>query len=197
MKGNSMRIVGIHGKKGSGKDTFANFLQTAGQRVRLMAFADRMKAICSVVYGVPIRYFYNEDTKEMPLEPWGLSPRNMMTMMNDQLKSFHGEDYFVRVIKQDLAKIMELPDHQRPDTIVITDVRFAVEAEWMKEIDAPIVAVRRPSADVQEGMVHESEKGLPDQYISHYVENNQDLVSLLDKAIWSAKILGISLKKND
>lgn len=61
-----MRVIGLCGRKRSGKDTAVSFLAEHGF-VRV-AFADRLRYLTSLIYGVPLGDFERDDTKEAPVE---------------------------------------------------------------------------------------------------------------------------------
>ena len=63
-----MIIIGISGKKGSGKDTFASLLANEllgklGLKVTLKAFADKLKQCCAVLSNQHEWNFYSQDCK--------------------------------------------------------------------------------------------------------------------------------------
>lgn len=67
-----MKLVGMIGGKGLGKDTAASALVQAGWRS--IAFADALYIEISEAYGVSVQFLQNRDTKETPLME--LAPRN-------------------------------------------------------------------------------------------------------------------------
>lgn len=178
-----MNLIGIHGKKRSGKDTTAMLMQTVLSGVRTMAFGDRMKEICSMVYGVPIRYFYDQDLKEGVFEKLGVSPRSMMLTMDGELKAKHGDDFFVKVLQHEMFKLYEIPVKERPKTVIITDVRFEAEADWIRNEGGKIIRVTRPSVEAENASTHWSEAGLPDHLISYELRNESTLPMLLTSVI--------------
>lgn len=56
-------VIGLLGKKGSGKDTFYEGVKEDFQR---FAFGDALKELCSSL-GIPLEYFHDADLKEAPL----------------------------------------------------------------------------------------------------------------------------------
>ena len=61
-----MKIIGISGKKGSGKDTFTQFLKEElekqlGKTVKVDSFAANLKYCCALISGQPDYLFYNQD----------------------------------------------------------------------------------------------------------------------------------------
>lgn len=66
-----MRIVGVGGNAGAGKDTLADVLVKKYGFTKL-AFADSLKEMCSKVFELPLNYFYDREIKDsdflVPLE---------------------------------------------------------------------------------------------------------------------------------
>jgi hypothetical protein len=65
------RIIGLTGLRGSGKDTVAGLLGSAGYK--RIAFADALYEEVSEAFGVPIEVLQNRATKETPLFALALS----------------------------------------------------------------------------------------------------------------------------
>lgn len=61
-----MNLIALMGESGSGKDTAGQIL-IEGRPGMTMAFAAKLKEICSEMYGVPLRDFYDPVAKERPL----------------------------------------------------------------------------------------------------------------------------------
>ncbi len=59
-------LLGIGGKKGSGKDTSVNCLNF--KNYKKIAFADSLKEICSKVYCIDIKYFNDVGLKNKPFD---------------------------------------------------------------------------------------------------------------------------------
>lgn len=57
-------IIGIGGEKKHGKDTVADYLKEK-YGYKKMAFADKLKTICSTAFNVPLEDCYDEDKKEV------------------------------------------------------------------------------------------------------------------------------------
>ena len=76
-----VKLVGITGKAGAGKDTLASFLLEAHMdesRIgKQIAFADPVKKATAEMYGIPLNNLYDRELKETVDEFWGISPRQM------------------------------------------------------------------------------------------------------------------------
>lgn len=62
-----MRIIGLVGPKGSGKDSVAEILQAQGKVENKISFAGPLKAICSDVFNLDLKLFNDPELKEKRL----------------------------------------------------------------------------------------------------------------------------------
>lgn len=163
-----MKVIGVSGKKRSGKDTFFQMLEKYSDRpVYRLAFADTLK----------------NEIYERILKPDGLE----RSMLDDEatkeqfrtLLQWWGTEYRRRIFRDDywLVKLSEqLESYKEQDVIVvITDVRFPNEFEFIKSIGGLMVRVSRPgfsnSADS-----HPSEIALDDEKnFDTFIDNNGTL----------------------
>lgn len=175
-----MKLIGIAGKKRSGKDTFATMLGLITPGVKTYAFGNRMKEICSAVYGVPMRVFHDQSLKESPVSGWGSTPREMMTGMDRVIKDSLGEDFFVRAVSSQIQTLTVAELHST--VAVVTDVRFPVEADWIVKSGGIIVEVIRPEVEAENQLNHASEAGIPKSFISKTINNTGTLAYLFSQA---------------
>lgn len=62
-------IIGIIGNKGVGKDTVANYIeQNINRMFAKIAFADKLKFICSLLTQTPLEDWYNQKLKDTPIK---------------------------------------------------------------------------------------------------------------------------------
>lgn len=180
-----MNIIGIHGKKGSGKDTASKLMQTelgGSKYAVILHFATPLKKACSAMFSVNMDWFNDRDLKEVVIPEWGMSPRQMMTSMQDILKIQYGEDIFVKTMIKKCKQIATTQHH----TVIIADVRFAIEAEWIHSLGGSIIHLDR------RGLLpcsHISEAGLPvDLVLDIEVDNNYSKVDLLFKLLRAMRL---------
>lgn len=77
-----MAIIGISGKIGSGKDTIAQIIcETSNQQWEIKKFAGKLKLIASMITGIPVEQFEDQEFKNTFLGPewdtYGISRRQM------------------------------------------------------------------------------------------------------------------------
>ena len=138
-------IIGISGKKYSGKDTSADYI-CMEFGFEKMAFADPLKQICKTLYCLDQDQF---DDKEKIDERWGISVRSMLQKIGTDVFRNHLEkDIWIKNMHQ---RILKNPNKN----IVISDVRFENEKKWIEEQGGIIIYMHRPNR--QHNDPHESE----------------------------------------
>ena len=84
-------IVGLIGKKGHGKDTFADYLVQHYDFVKL-SFAEPLKKVCKELFLLTDEQLYDPMEKEKVDERWGKSPRQLMQIIGtDILRRYYDE----------------------------------------------------------------------------------------------------------
>lgn len=154
-----MKLIGIHGRKRSGKDTTARFIREVMPELQLIAFADRLKEVCSVYFGVPLHYFYDERMKDHFYPEFQLTVREMMTSMSDHLKRGYGLYIWLRPVRQRYEELKADGAYG----LVVTDVRYEYEAEWIRSEGGAMCHVSNSRTDSGAGE-HSSEQGI--QFLS-------------------------------
>ena len=144
-------IVGIVGKKFSGKDTIASHLIEEYGFVRY-AFADPIKKACQVIFGFTDEQCWG-DKKEIVDAYWGITPRKVFQIFGTELFQYElpkhapeladiGRGFwvycFARWYEQQIAKDPSFK-------VVITDVRFPFAADMITRLGGSIVKIKRPS----------------------------------------------------
>lgn len=151
-------LIGIAGFKRAGKDTLARGL-CAALELPQDSFAAPLRRFMADLLGWTLEEL--EARKEDPI-PWldGITPRNMMQTVGTEWgrDMVHG-DLWVRSLLQRLA-----------GGGVISDVRFANEAEAILSAGGCVIRVDRPGAAQGDG--HASETPIPDHLVSFRVVNS-------------------------
>ena len=128
-------IVALVGKKGSGKTTIAHHLRTRG--FIEVSFADTLKDSLCVLLGIPRDVFDNPGSKETLFHVGGrhLTPRAILQTYGDVVKSPFGSEVFIEAVARRIREIGSLSD------IIISDVRFPAEANFVRELGARLYRV--------------------------------------------------------
>lgn len=128
-------VIGIHGRARSGKDTVAHFiLSTRGGHV--YSFADPIRAMLRPL-GIDMSDPYWLARKEDDIPALGVSPRRLMqTLGTEWGRELINPDLWLILAKQRLLAYGA--------GMIIPDVRFENEAEWIRSQGGRIIHVTRP-----------------------------------------------------
>ena len=179
-----MIVIGLQGKKRSGKDTFANFLikHLKDKKVARTAFANPLKEMLSDISGVD---FFSEENKETDmvfmlnmvkfqeytnllldvsvfyqldkfarLEGFGTL---YIYTSKRKLMQFFGTD-ICRKYKGDLYWVNKLEAPSDADVLIVTDVRFQTEVDKIKSLGGIIVEIKNPLIESSDS--HSSENAV-------------------------------------
>lgn len=147
------KIIGIAGKARSGKDTIANYLWREYGFTRL-AFADPVKLAAQQIFGLSQEQTWGDELKEVEIPFWGMSPRRMFQMLGTEAgRNVFGHDLWIKRLAYSMSI---LPD----DDIVVPDVRFNDEADFIRSQGGMVVHLDRPDAQAIEHASHASEAGV-------------------------------------
>lgn len=172
-----IQLVGISGKAGSGKDTVANYLCSNYENCFGYPFARPLKLAAAIQFGIPIEHFHQRDLKEIVNPYWGVSPRKIAQFMGTEsvregYKELLGEElatqFWIRRLCGYINGTLEYyndsyelaGDIDPGDTVIVTDVRFQNEYDWIMENNGIMIHLIRPGADGNVGIAnHQSEQG--------------------------------------
>lgn len=156
-------IIGITGKKGSGKNAIANILESEhGFLVR--ALADPIKWAISEIFGWSLIAMDDRKFKEEIDPEFGVSPRQVMQDMGTEWGQFHlcemfpefakvtGRNLWVKRLLQDYYE-----DYYEEDYLAVPDVRYLHEVEALREYGAYIIKVIDPRIESTDTHLSETE----------------------------------------
>lgn len=144
----NVNLIGVTGKIGAGKDTVAHYLARYGYLQ--CAFADPLKEAASVMFGIPIAEFYDRILKEQIHPFWKITRREMLQKLGTECaRRVFCDDFWIKRANITTDNLIER--NYSPDVsslhIIITDVRFDNEADWVRDQGGLIVHVIRPASD--------------------------------------------------
>lgn len=141
-----MVLIGIIGKKYSGKDTVADYLVTKHNFTK-MAFADPVKKITKELFNFNDEQLYG-NLKETVDERWGISPREAFQKIGTEFGQFGIHSYFPSMEKFGrnlwVERLFAEYNLNTKDT-VISDVRFKHEIDRIKKENGIIIKIIRDS----------------------------------------------------
>jgi len=150
MQDNGPSLLGICGRKGSGKSTAAQVLLDAGwKRVK---FADPLKNMLRVI-GLDDRHIEG-DLKELPCDLLGgKTPRWAMQSLGTEWgRNCIFPDFWMSLARREIALVLA-----QGYSVVVDDVRFDNEAQMIRDLGGSVLLIKRGSDAPIE---HESEKGV-------------------------------------
>jgi len=179
-----LKLIGLTGPAGCGKDTVAQILCDT-QEFRRIALAEPIRRGIVAMFGIPMEYLTDRILKEQPLdELCGKSPRQAMQTLGTEwgrkeidlgiwLKVAEREiDYTTRMAEAGNAYI---------NGIVVSDIRFAGEANWLRHQGGEIWHVYRPENPFAIESNHESENMLATKEKHQIIINDVDIDHLYEK----------------
>ena len=160
------RLIGIAGKKNSGKDTVANYIEEKGHYLSFLThhllpismyhLADPLKCAAMEAFKLTKHEVYDETAKEKVHQYWGLTPRKILQLLGTEgFRNIFGEDFWLR--RADL-ELRTNPLYQDCLTLV-PDIRFENECDWIRDHNGLVVHVFRRSQDKPKD-THASEQEL-------------------------------------
>lgn len=184
-----MRIIGMHGRAGAGKDKTAEILAES-HLFTSVAFADKLKEQSADAYGVTVDFLNYRPTKEAPLlelaprfcrDPkfltllrniYGdafsldmpMSPRRLTQLWGTEYRRAEDPLYWVKQLARDVSQI----DPGIP--VAIRDVREEHEVDYIQEQGGLVFIVHREGLPAVEG--HSSENGI--RWRPHMMHNIQN-----------------------
>tara|TARA_R110002072_G_scaffold151470_2_gene300802 strand:- start:13884 stop:14405 length:522 start_codon:yes stop_codon:yes gene_type:complete len=156
-------LVGITGKSGVGKDTAADALVRNHGYVKY-SLAEPLKAALNAMFGWSPDLWNDRGWKEGTIPSIGASPRRLaQTLGTEWGRSIINPDLWIGIAAKKFQKVGSYK-------MVIPDVRFDNEAEWIIQEGGIVIDLTRPGTAAVEA--HSSEDGLTADLITHSVENS-------------------------
>jgi len=171
----AMRLIGLAGPARTGKDTIAQILETAGWRP--MQFADPIKRMLHA--GIGDDAVQDGPAKEEPIADLGVSPRELAQTLGDEWgRKTVRKTVWIRLLERRINQLcLDAAPHAPPD-IVVTDVRYPNEAEWIRGIGGAVWHVRRAAAPAVRS--HASEAGVGIEPGERIIRNDGTRAELIE-----------------
>lgn len=173
-----IKLIGLLGIKGAGKDTAAAYLVSQAGFTRT-SFASSLYAEVALAFGVSVEFLLNRDTKEKPLEALKLSrckDRDFVAIAlaiisvetrglpdTSELEKPRSPRWVLQIWGTEyrrrsrfgydsywLDQVAALVQNHPDSRFVITDVRFSNEADWVEGAGGILIRIRRPVLEAEE-----------------------------------------------
>ena len=176
-----MILLGLAGPAGTGKTTAARHLAPEHGADR-MSIAQPLYEILAVSLNITpeaaITCSEVRDWKEGPHEALnGKSPRQMLQIIGDSLRSHLGEMFLIEYLERRIAVREDMNDHI--PMVVVPDIRLDIEAEWVRRNGGHIVHMRRKQAEAV--APHCTENGVQLYYKDFAINNHGCIADLQDQ----------------
>jgi len=177
-------IIGVLGNKNTGKDTVSDYLVERYNFIK-KPLADPLKKACQDIFLLSNDQLYDDKLKELPDERWSnISPR--------QIFQFVGTDLFRNQINQLIPNVgdniflyhFQLWFEEEKKTnhnlcVVISDVRFQNEVNFIKRLGGYIVKLKRQT-NLIDSHISETEINNINNF-DYLIENNGTVTTLYEK----------------
>lgn len=188
-----MRVIGIAGRKGAGKDMAAKALIDVCGAKRF-AFADPLKSGVREMFG--LTHEHTDGKLKEEVIPWlGVTPRHLLqTGGTEWARKMIREDVWALVASRFLERMRE----DGVEMVVIPDVRFhPQETSMIRGFGGEIWRVTRPELEptgikaflvkhawpVYRRFVHQSEWGIPDDLVDVELLNDGSIRKLRERVL--------------
>ena len=141
---NKFHLIGLTGYAGSGKDTTRALLEEHG--FIGLAFANPIRSMLRTLLagsGISDAWMDERELKEQVIPQLGVSYRHMAQTLGTEWGRSLQPDLWLRLADAFMAEITESSNKSH---FVISDVRFANEAAWVRERGGVIWRINRPQA---------------------------------------------------
>lgn len=179
------KLIGIIGKKQSGKDTIADYLVQNHGFIKY-SYAFPLKNGAMEIFGFTKEQVYG-DLKDVVDSEWGVTPRKVLQIMGTELFQYDLQKYipeFANIGRSIWVKrFSQWYKNNNDKDVIIADVRFKHEVDGILQNGGEIWKVIRIPY-IFEKDVHASEvelDNIDEKFINYIIINDDDLDSLYKK----------------
>jgi energy-coupling factor transporter ATP-binding protein EcfA2 len=139
----STLVIGVTGRRGSGKSTFCRHVEEILGEVIWVTFAEPIKRFCVDVLGIPESVVYGEDSVKSEWSTEIHWPDSQMCMTAREVMQYFGTDLMREWIPDVWVRAARLAiDRAESSVVVVQDVRFSNELEMLRELPSDRYSVK-------------------------------------------------------
>lgn len=181
-------IVGLMGKKHHGKTVVAEYLHERYD-FSIAAYADALKRKLSELTGIPLERFYpttpeEKESRENEVIPeWGKTIRQLMQDYGDGCREIIHKEIWIRAMDRLLREKLY------GKRLVISDVRYVNEADYVRNNKGFIIRIIDPRKQSEDYHRSETEQGMvgPPYFLIVNDGTLEDLFAKVDEALEDIK----------
>jgi len=186
-------LIGLIGKKRSGKDTVADYLVKNYDFIKY-SLADPMKRACKDIFLLSNKQLWGKEKDEID-DRYGITPRKLLQVFGTELFQYDIYNHIPELVKTIpprklwIYRFIQWYTEPIPDEIddikylkfnvVISDVRFKHEAEEIKKLGGKLIRIHRNLGDSHE--LHASETEMDDIEVDKEIYNFGTIKDLYKK----------------
>lgn len=146
-------LIGITSRVGEGKTSIAKHLEK-NYEFLILSFSTPLKRAVAGLFGIPMITLMDPKLKEHHLPEWDKTSREILQIFATEcMRNHFGHDFWIK------AMLYELMKHSQ-EHIVIDDVRFQNELDFVYKQEGQMIHVTRPNNPYQINQSHLSEQRL-------------------------------------
>lgn len=170
-----MKLIGILGELGSGKDEAARALTEEVGAV-VFSFALPIKQLLQEVSGWPLVYLWGDSDRRNDVDPeWGVSPRDALIKIGEAGRAIH-PDFWVRPLMRRVAALAG-----SDSVVVVSDVRRLNEVQAIRDAGGKVIKIVRPGKPKTRYSSDSTESDqslIPDAFIDTIIVNDGTISDL-------------------
>lgn len=146
------KLIGLCGKKGVGKSTYASFL--AGKTGHVFSFATPLKSMLTAVF--PNEYVLKKKDEKIPY--FDVTARYLLqTLGTEWGRNMVDQNIWIKLLR---VRLIEHLTDSAVTPLVVDDLRFDNEAEMIRELGGEVWHLDRRSFKPDNNDNHVSEQGV-------------------------------------
>lgn len=179
-----VKKLAIHGKAKTGKNTVAELCREfmGNKRIFTTAFADPIKDMLLYYYGENLKPFlYGPSKMRNEIFSNSLTYRDMLKEHGELYKKYD-PNIWIKITEQRIQDALSYNEPNYCDLIIISDLRFMREYEWVKKEGFKILKLTRPNNDYSNNDVSETQLDeMAGNLFDFHLDNDSDVNNLAQK----------------